>query len=318
MWALQQGHTDVAAVLLQHGANPRVATAFGVTPLVLATYAANGASRPLVEEALAGRAIRATDWFRSATAQPAAVVAQPPTLAPGTPAAQPQPGVSWTLPAAAGAAQGVGVPSVTFNAPAMPGNVQGAVAPSVTLTAPSAVDLLRGQGQPGVTLGMQPDQRAPAAPLRGPSVPSLTVSQPSLAGALEPEPLSLMSRSGVGQGATGVLQPLQGRGRADGGAAIAADPSLGWRRLSDIAGHFGTTYHHFVLENSQLPPAEAANDPDVVVGKAMGTTLSRALQSRDLARARTELEGVRAAAPTSSRFKLHMAAMDETLQAMGH
>jgi hypothetical protein len=314
MWALQQGHTDVAAVLLQHGANPRVANAFGVTPLVLATYAANGASRPLVEEALAGRAIRATDWFRTAGGQPVAAP-QAPVLLPGAGAA-PQPGVSWTLPGAAQAAQGAVAPSVTFNAPALPGYAQGAVPSSVTVTAPRVSDLLQGQVQPGVTWNAQPGQpgSAPAAPV---PAPAGSVSQPSVEGALEPEPLSLMGHDGAGQ-AAGVLAPLQGRGRFDGAAAIAADPGLGWRRLSDIAGHFGTTYHQFVLENSQLPPAEAAADPDIAVGKTLGAALSRTLQTRDLARARREYEGVRASAPPSSRFKAHMAALDETLRAMGH
>lgn len=57
MWAVQQGHTDVAALLLSKGANPRTSTNFGVTPQVLATYAAGGRSRALIESALAGRRI---------------------------------------------------------------------------------------------------------------------------------------------------------------------------------------------------------------------------------------------------------------------
>lgn len=57
MWAVQQGHTEVAGMLLAKGANPRTSTAYGVTPQVLATYAAGGRSRSLVETALAGRKI---------------------------------------------------------------------------------------------------------------------------------------------------------------------------------------------------------------------------------------------------------------------
>ena len=57
MWAVQQGHTDVAAMLLAKGANPRTSTPYGVTPQVLATYAAGGRSRSLIETALAGRKI---------------------------------------------------------------------------------------------------------------------------------------------------------------------------------------------------------------------------------------------------------------------
>lgn len=57
MWAVQQGHTDVAAMLLSKGANVRTSTPYGVTPHVLATYAAGGRSRSLIETALAGRRI---------------------------------------------------------------------------------------------------------------------------------------------------------------------------------------------------------------------------------------------------------------------
>jgi hypothetical protein len=223
---------------------------------------------------------------------------------------------------------------MTLNAPTLPAYAQGALPSSVTVTAPSAAQLLQGQVQPGITYnaqpqpgmtynappqpgmtyGAQPQPGLPAAPM-GPG-PTMSISQPSVAGALEPEPLSLVS-TGVGQSA-GVLQPLPGRGRIDGAAAIAANPNLGWRRIGDIAGHFGTSYHQFVLENNQLPPAEAVADPDVTIGKSLGTTLSRVLQSRDLARARHEVEDVRLTAPSSSRFKSHLAALDETLRAMGH
>lgn len=57
MWAVQQGHTEVAGMLLAKGANARTATPYGVTPQVLATYAAGGRSRSLIETALAGRKI---------------------------------------------------------------------------------------------------------------------------------------------------------------------------------------------------------------------------------------------------------------------
>lgn len=57
MWAVQQGHTDIAAMLLARGANVRTSTPYGVTPHVLATYAAGGRSRSLIESALAGRKI---------------------------------------------------------------------------------------------------------------------------------------------------------------------------------------------------------------------------------------------------------------------
>ncbi|MEB3328065.1 MAG: ankyrin repeat domain-containing protein [Candidatus Sericytochromatia bacterium] len=313
MWALQQGHTDVAAVLLQQGANPRVANAFGVTPLVLATYAANGASRPLVEEALAGRAIRATDWFRRAAGQPGAAP-QPPGLLPGPGAAAPQAGGAWSLPGAAQAARGAGAPGAAFSAPTWVPSGQGAAPAAVTMTAPGTGAPWQGQVPPGGAWSAPPGQPAPApvAP-----APGGTLSQPSVAGALEPEPLSLMSRDIAGRTA-GVLAPLQGRSRFDGAAAISADPALGWRRLSDIAGHFGTAYHQFVLETSQLPPAEAAADPDVSVGRSLAATLSRTLQSRDLGRARRDYEGMRGSVPPSSRFKPHLAALDETLRAMGH
>jgi hypothetical protein len=64
MWAVQQGHTTVAAMLLAKGANARASTPYGVTPQVLATYAAGGASRGLIEAALAGRRIDYMAYYK--------------------------------------------------------------------------------------------------------------------------------------------------------------------------------------------------------------------------------------------------------------
>lgn len=64
MWAVQQGHTNVAGMLLAKGANVRSTTPYGVTPQVLATYAAGGASRGLIEAALAGRKVDYNAYYK--------------------------------------------------------------------------------------------------------------------------------------------------------------------------------------------------------------------------------------------------------------
>lgn len=76
MWALQQGHVAAAALLLSRGANPAISTPFGITPRVLATYAAQGVARGLIEDALAGKPVR-LEAYQNAAPTPQGAVPNP-------------------------------------------------------------------------------------------------------------------------------------------------------------------------------------------------------------------------------------------------
>ncbi|MEB3197876.1 MAG: ankyrin repeat domain-containing protein [Candidatus Sericytochromatia bacterium] len=280
MWALQQGHTPTAALLLSRGANPSVSTAFGITPMVLATHVAGGVSRGVLEDALAGRAIRLEDYFRNGLT---VVPAPQPVVAP--PASY--------VPAAPPVAPGYAMPPGSAGATPPQAAPVAAVSPAWSPAAPPNPDVARRND--GV---LEPE------PLALGETQTFSARH---AGVIEPLRAAAEMKWRSGQGRQPVrISEDEGWQRV---GTIAGHFGTTYHALL-LELHQG---------RAAAGAAEGAwdGDPELLLGKSLNGLFARAQRTRDLKATRDQFERLKEQVAVHTRFQPHLLALDETLRAMG-